>query len=54
VVENRAVIERRRSSLRSRRTRKRSQKYRVSDGIARIIIQFVKKCEEVRHGRLMK
>jgi hypothetical protein len=25
--------------------------YRLSDGIARVIIQFVKKCEEVRHGK---
>jgi hypothetical protein len=54
VVENRAVIGRRRSSLRGWRTWKRSQKYRLSDVIARVIIQFVKKCEEVRHGQLMK
>ena len=35
-----------------------TRNYRISDGIAKAIIQFVKAitrvCEEVRHGRLVK
>jgi hypothetical protein len=38
--------------MRGRKTWKRSQTYRVSDGIARALIQFVKKCGKVPHGRL--